>query len=692
MARNNSFKRKLPVFIITFLLAITAGGVFLVMLLLRPERKLAGSWLRHTAVENDAVNIAKGWLGEARLGNKADLGMIDDVYADITLTLNKDDTWSMSLDEAGYTEQYKNAYKTLAAALRSVLIMRAAELGAEVSDEQAEDAILKACGYSSYDYVLQYAPSLLPDAASLSSGYKRQGSYSAKGGILKREGMDDMRFLVNDDELVLSSGSESEIYVNSGRNEAQDILGMLQPLTVYAAGNNHNILENLTLVVDGGSRFNIKTLHYDYRNNRFVSMRDMAYALSGTDKQFELSVTADTISITGNKPYGAVGGEGELFPRTQREPEEEDPLYNTGVLKFNTMDLNGATVKYYTFIGSNTAGNKDAYINLTDLAMLLDLDVHIENGELKLNTQGGYSLDIAALKTEGFFDEVNSALVGDATTGEIFVSSMEDVPVPIASTTKLMTYLCVMDALSAGEISADDMANVSKKGEILSRSIDGVIKLNEGQQIHVDQLIKGMLLPSSNECALTLAEYVAGSEAAFVERMNTKAALLGIADGTLFINCHGLPEYNDDTATSKRQNHMSARSMFILVQHILKTYPQIKELTSSKSFYLEDLSREVRNTNPLLYNLPDCFGLKTGTTIKSGACLVSGMYATDAEGNRHEIVAMEFGAEDSTVRVSLSQELLLYGRDMLRSSHIENNPPATPDTPEKLITEALKYL
>jgi D-alanyl-D-alanine carboxypeptidase len=220
-----------------------------------------------------------------------------------------------------------------------------------------------------------------------------------------------------------------------------------------------------------------------------------------------------------------------------------------------------------------------------------------------------------------------------------------------------------------------------------------VIKIDEGQQIPVDQLIRGMLLPSSNECALTLAEYVAGSEEAFVERMNTKAALLGISEGTLFINCHGLPEYPDNTATSKIQNHMSARSMFKLVQHILKTYPQIKEITSTKSIYLEALSREARNTNPLLYNLKDCFGLKTGTTIKSGACLVSGLNVKDAEGNLHEIVAMEFGAEDSTVRVSMSQELLLYGRDMvLQNNNGAAETNAAPDTVEELVTEALKYL
>ena len=674
---------------------ITAGGVFFVVLMLRPERKLSGTWKCEQAVENEALSLGREWLDSARLGNEVDLGGLGDANVKLTLELNKDDSWKMYMDEAAYEQEKTKAYQSLAKGLRSLVILRAAELGATVSDEQAEEAIIKACGISSYEYVMQYGPVLMPEGSSISTKYNLQGRYSAGKGKISRDGMEDMSFLVDDKLLVLANDTESWTWRRAGEEtpEAVDLFGFLKPMNVYAAGNNHNILENLTMVVDGGRSCNIKTLHYDYRNNRFVSMRDVAAALSGTDKQFELSVTADTITITGGKAYGAVGGEGDLFPRTQREPDEEDPLYNTGVLKFNTMEYNGATVKYYTFIGSNTAGNKDAYINLTDLAMMMDLDMNIQDGKLMVNTQGHYYLDIAALKQEGFFDEVNSALVGDVTTGEIFVSSMEDTPVPIASTTKLMTYLCIMDAVSAGEISLDDIATVSKKGETLSRSIDGVIKIDEGQQIPVDQLLKGMLLPSSNECALTLAEHVAGSEEAFVERMNTKAALLGISEGTLFINCHGLPEYPDNTATSKIQNHMTARSMFKLVQHILKTYPQIKELTSSKSFYTEAMSREVRNTNPLLYNLPDCFGLKTGTTIKSGACLVSGLNVKDAEGNLHEVVAMEFGAEDSTVRVSMSQELLLYGRDcVLNGSSSNGITSVSLSTVEDLVTEALKYL
>ena len=692
MAKN--YKKKLPVFIITFLLVFIAGGVFLVMLLMRPERKLAGKWLTKQSIENDALSAAKEWLDSARLGNKVNLEGIDDISVSLTLELNKDDSWEMYIDEAEYSARSADAYKALAKGLRKLLILRAAELGADINEEQAEEAITKACGLSSDEFVKQHGPMLLPASGDAGAKYNRRGSYSAKKGMISLDGNTEMRFLVDDRLLVLADDTSSTTYRRADK-EADDvvILGTLfSPIKAHAAGNNHNILENLSLEVDGGSSHNIKTIHYDYLNNRYVSMRDFAAALNGTDKQFELSVTNDSISIKSGQSYIGVGGEGDLFPKTRREPDEEDPLYNTGVLKNNTMEYDGVTLKYYTFIGNNTAGYKDAYINLTDLAMMMDLDLWMEEGRLKINTHGSYSVDIDTLKNEGFFDEVNSALVGDVTTGEIFIASAEDMSVPIASTTKLMTYLCIMDAVSAGEISLNGIATVSKKGEELSRSIDGVIKLDEGQEIPVDQLLLGMLLPSSNECALTLAEYVSGSEEAFVERMNTKAALLGIDEGTLFINCHGLPEYPDNTATSKIQNHMSAKSMFILCSHILKTYPQIKDITSTKAAYCEALSREVRNTNPLLYNLPDCFGLKTGTTNKSGACLVSGMKVADAAGNIHEIVAVEFGAEDSTVRVSLSQELLLYGRDKIKENGSAAEISSAPTTVEALMIEALKYL
>ena len=138
----------------------------------------------------------------------------------------------------------------------------------------------------------------------------------------------------------------------------------------------------------------------------------------------------------------------------------------------------------------------------------------------------------------------------------------------------------------------------------------------------MQDLLFGALLPSSNECALCLAETVAGSEETFVQRMNQKALDLGLSQ-TFFYNCHGLPSYTEDSIPAKRQNRMSAEDMFRLVSYLLKVYPQITDITSLENATLQSLNLEVRNTNPLLHNLPEVTGLKTGTTNKAGACLVT---------------------------------------------------------------------
>ena len=216
--------------------------------------------------------------------------------------------------------------------------------------------------------------------------------------------------------------------------------------------------------------------------------------------------------------------------------------------------------------------------------------------------------------------------------------------------------------------------------------------MQEGKEAPVRELLNGMLLPSSNECALTLAETVAGSEEAFVERMNAKAKLLGLSEATVFYNCHGLPTYTENLSTSKIQNRMSAADMFRLVCHILKTYPEIREITSQKTAHLPSFSRDVKNTNPLLHNLPGCFGLKTGTTNMSGACLVSAMDATAPDGSVQQLVAVEFGAEDSLVRATVSHELLLYGKQCLEAGEQPPEEAHMPTDAEELVTEALKNL
>jgi D-alanyl-D-alanine carboxypeptidase len=280
--------------------------------------------------------------------------------------------------------------------------------------------------------------------------------------------------------------------------------------------------------------------------------------------------------------------------------------------------------------------------------------------------------------------------VGDATTGEIFSAWEPELSVPIASTTKLMSFAVIMDAVTDGEISLADKVKITEEAEQLSRTADGMINLQTGTEVTLTELLCGMLLRSSNECALALAIHTAGSEAAFVERMNRKARVLGLSDGAVFYNCHGLPVYTDNLAATKIQNRMSAADMFRLVAYMLRAYPDLTRITSMKSVYLESLDITVSNSNTLLYNLPNTVGLKTGTTNMSGSCLVAAVEAEDAEGNPHVLVSVEFGAEDSGTRNTFSEELLRYGMQCLREGGAAARPAAPPADTEALIRAVLE--
>lgn len=440
-------------------------------------------------------------------------------------------------------------------------------------------------------------------------------------------------------------------------------------------------LENLLLSVDGGEARTVRTLHYTYDNNRYVSLRDMAAALSGTARQFEVSFSDGQFFMTTGRAYVPAGGEGIPFP--------ENTGYSTRPIALNPMQIDGRELRYLTFLGLNSASRQDCFMSLTDLAMQLDLDVQVSAGLMRVDTAGGFRLDLETLREEGFFYEIHSALVGLADTGKIYAAWEPELQVPIASTTKLMTFLIAMDAASAGEITLTDPVVIPEEAARLSRTADAAIYLETGWETNVTELLCAMLLPSSNECALALAIHVAGSEAAFVERMNQKARALGLSDA-VFYNCNGLPAFTDNLAATKIQNRMSASDMFLLVSHILRTYPEITQITSRRYMELPGLRTTVGNSNSLLFNVPGVVGLKTGSTNLSGACLVCLAQAADAEGQEHPLVAIEFGAEDSTARTTFTEELIRYGMQRLREDTAPAPPAELPANAEEFILTVLR--
>jgi len=421
------------------------------------------------------------------------------------------------------------------------------------------------------------------------------------------------------------------------------------PVRVYASFEIPGICR---IQADENAAYAVKMLDYGYAGNTYLSLRDMAMVLKGTDKSFSLKITSDSVALTTGGDYTPVG--------TEQIPWESDENPNAS-LRRNGFEVNEQKVIYYTMILKLPSGDYDCFMAAADLAMLLDVNVTVsDDGSWQIRTQESFSVSPEVLEQAGYFSGVNSVLAGDAVTGEIYYQYQSDAAWPIASTSKLMTCLLVMDAIAAGQISWEESVTVSDAVELLSSSGDGVIPLEAGSQISIRDLLTGLLLPSSNECALCLAECIAGSEEAFVRMMNQKAQELGLSQA-VFFNSHGLPVYTQGPIPAKCQNRMSAEDMFRLVSYLLKVYPQVTEITSQKEADLESIDFKVNNSNPLLHNLSGVTGLKTGTTNKAGACLVTSLTAADGE-MEHDLIVIVLGAEDSIERGRVSGLMARYAR------------------------------
>ena len=417
---------------------------------------------------------------------------------------------------------------------------------------------------------------------------------------------------------------------------------------------------------DTGDTCTVKTLDHSYDYNTYLSLRDIAMLLKDTDKSFSLEITNNTVFLNTGDAYTPVGVENTSW---------EDGEIPDVSLRRNEFNVNGQEVFYYTLIMKLPSGDYDCFMMAADLAMILDVDITVPGaGTLLIHTMEPLGISPFSLEEAGYFYGVNSVLVGDATTGEIYYRYQSDVSYPIASTSKLMTSLLVMDAISAGRITLEEPVTISDAVQALSASGDGVVPLEAGEQITVRDLLVGTLLPSSNECALCLAEAIAGSEEVFVGMTNQKAQELGLSQA-VFFNCNGLPSYTEDFIPAKRQNSMSAEDMFRLVSYLLKVYPQVTDITSLEEATLETLDLEVHNTNPLLYNLPEATGLKTGTTNKAGACLVTSLSADDGS-MEHDLVVIVLGTEDSIERGRVSGLLARYALNAFKTGREETQSGA----------------
>lgn len=241
-------------------------------------------------------------------------------------------------------------------------------------------------------------------------------------------------------------------------------------------------------------------------------------------------------------------------------------------------------------------------------------------------------------------DNVRSAILIERDTGKVLYEKNSNESLPPASMTKVMTMLLIMEALDEGKLSYDEKVRASEYAASMGGS---QIFLEAGEEMTVEELLKGIAIGSGNDAAVAMAERIAGSEEAFIDMMNKKAEELGLKD-TKFQNTTGLPV---------EEHYSSAHDMAIMSKELLK-YEDITKYTGKYEAYLrEDTDNKfwLVNTNKLVRFYPGVDGLKTGFTREAMYCLTA-----TAEKDGMRVIAVVFGAPTPKDRNAQVTKMLDY--------------------------------
>ena len=420
-----------------------------------------------------------------------------------------------------------------------------------------------------------------------------------------------------------------------------------------AFADEGNVPHRLTLVI-GSEEKTVRAMDASYPGNLYLSLTDLAAALNGSEKQFRFTYGH---SSSDGDFFNVIPGQSATEPSGVKDSTPETAPVGYLYLWRNRLFVGDSERRYYT-----TQVDRDLYMSLVDVQLMLDLTMEYEaENRFRLYPDRPYAPDLEQLREEGYFDAFTSVLLADADSGDVFFQKNRFAAAPIASLTKLMSYLLIAESVKSGQLGLDTMVPVTQEALDLSLSADGIIDMTGVAAVSVSELLDAMLLASSNESALALAQYLAGSESAFVEAMSRRAKELGLSSAE-FHTVNGLPWYTPGTTPAKLQNCMSAFDLFKLCRHLLAFHPELTARTAQAFGNMPTLNYMTANSNALVFNLPGVNGLKTGNTNRAGYCLISSLPVT-AGSATHTVVLVVLGAETPAVRNQASHMLLKYARN-----------------------------
>ena len=259
------------------------------------------------------------------------------------------------------------------------------------------------------------------------------------------------------------------------------------------------------------------------------------------------------------------------------------------------------------------------------------------------NTEDALEIVSEAVNNNSLNLESGSAILIDQATGKILYSHNIHEKLRPASVTKVMSILLIMEALDSGKITMETLIPCSENASSMGGS---QIWLDTTETLTVKDMLKSICVVSANDCTVAMAEYIAGSEEAFVQMMNTKAKQLGMND-TTFKNCHGIDEDGHVT---------SAYDIALMSRELLQNHPSITEFTTIWMDSIRDGKSELVNTNKLIRNYSGATGLKTGSTSLA-------LYNLSASATRDglSLIAVIMKAPTTKIRFSEATKLLDYG-------------------------------
>jgi len=249
-----------------------------------------------------------------------------------------------------------------------------------------------------------------------------------------------------------------------------------------------------------------------------------------------------------------------------------------------------------------------------------------------------------------------SAILVDFNTGKVLYSKNENEPLAMASMTKVMSMLLIMEKIDDGSLKYDDIVEISTEASSMGGS---QIFLNPGDKYKVVDLLKGIAMASANDAVVALAEKTYGSKEHFIEAMNKKAESLGLKN-THFVNVHGLDEEG---------HYSSAYDMSIMARELLK-HEKILDFTRVYEEYLTKPDGSqiwLVNTNKLVRFYDGVDGLKTGFTQNAGYCLTA-----TGKKNNLRLISVVMGEESIEKRSSDTVKLLNYGFNTFKVNLIKN--------------------